>query len=62
MINLVELNVVFLEQILIYIYINADVNGSLNILRKYRKECIPELVKQARDNGVVFPPSRLRVA
>ncbi len=44
------------------IEINADVNGSLNILRKYKKECIPELVKQARDNGVVFPPSRLRVA
>lgn len=44
------------------IMINADVNGSLNILRKYKKECIPELVKQARDNGVVFPPSRLRVA
>ncbi|MFW5981422.1 MAG: RNA-guided endonuclease InsQ/TnpB family protein [bacterium] len=42
--------------------INADVNGALNILRKYEKECIPELVKQARDNGVVCPPSRLRVA
>ena len=42
--------------------INADVNGALNIMRKFKKECIPELVKQARDNGVVFPPSRLRVA
>src|SRR6056297_3550417 len=40
--------------------INADVNGSLNIMRKFlNKECIPELVNQARDNGVVDPPSRL---
>lgn len=44
------------------IEINADVNGALNIMRKYEKECIPKLVKQAKDNGVVFPPSRLRVA
>ena len=43
--------------------INADVNGSLNIMRKFlNKECIPELVNQARDNGVVDPPSRLRIA
>jgi IS605 OrfB family transposase len=43
--------------------INADVNGSLNIMRKYlNKKCIPELVNQARDNGVVTPPSRLRIA
>ncbi len=43
--------------------INADVNGSLNIMRKYlNKKCIPELVNQARDNGVVNPPSRLRIA
>jgi len=43
--------------------INADVNGSLNIMRKFlNKQCIPELVNQARDNGVVNPPSRLRIA
>src|SRR6056297_1808927 len=43
--------------------INADVNGSLNIMRKFLNEkCIPELVNQARDNGVVNPPSRLRIA
>ena len=43
--------------------INADVNGSLNIMRKFlNKKCIPELVNQARDNGVVNPPSRLRIA
>ncbi|MEJ6949433.1 RNA-guided endonuclease InsQ/TnpB family protein [Natronospora cellulosivora (SeqCode)] len=43
--------------------INADVNGSLNIMRKYLdNKCIPELVNQARDNGVVNPPSRLRIA
>ncbi len=42
--------------------INADINGSLNIMRKFLNECIPELVNQARDNGVVNPPSRLRIA
>jgi IS605 OrfB family transposase len=43
--------------------INADVNGSLNIMRKFLDEkCIPKLVKQARDNGVVNPPERIRVA
>lgn len=42
--------------------INADVNGSLNIMRKFLAECIPELVNQARDNGVVNPPLRLRIA
>ncbi len=43
--------------------INADVNGSLNIMRKFlNKKCIPKLVNQARDNGVVNPPSRLRIA
>ncbi|ADL13504.1 RNA-guided endonuclease InsQ/TnpB family protein [Acetohalobium arabaticum] len=43
--------------------INADVNGSLNIMRKFlTKKCIPELVNQARDNGVVNPPERIRVA
>src|SRR6056297_1028428 len=43
--------------------INADVNGSLNIMRKFlNKKCIPKLVNQARDNGVVDPPSRLRIA
>lgn len=45
------------------ILINSDQNGSLNILRKYLKDkCIPELVNQARDNGVVNPPERIRVA
>ncbi|MFO7815523.1 MAG: hypothetical protein R6V14_07285 [Halanaerobiales bacterium] len=43
--------------------INAELNGSLNIMRKFlNKKCIPELVNQARDNGVVDPPSRLRIA
>jgi IS605 OrfB family transposase len=43
--------------------VNSDVNGSLNIMRRFLKEkCIPELVNQARDNGVVNPPSRLRIA
>ncbi len=53
--------------------INSDVNGSLNIMRKFLEgnqskalpvndECIPELINRARDNGVVAPPERLRVA
>jgi IS605 OrfB family transposase len=43
--------------------INADVNGSLNIMCKFsNQKCIPELVNRARDNGVVNPPERLRVA
>lgn len=43
--------------------INADVNGSLNIMRKYLKDkCIPQMLKQIRDNGVVNTPKRIRVA
>src|SRR6056297_1176936 len=43
--------------------INADVNGSLNIMRKYLKDkCIPKMVKQIRDNGAVNSPQRIRVA
>lgn len=44
------------------IKINADVNGSLNILRKFTKdECIPMLIKSAMDNGFVNNPLRIRV-
>jgi len=43
--------------------INADVNGSLNILRKYLKlKCIPKLIQSAMDNGVVNAPKRISVA
>ncbi|MEC9490199.1 MAG: zinc ribbon domain-containing protein, partial [Halanaerobiales bacterium] len=43
--------------------INADQNGSLNILRKFLEEkCILRPIKQARDNGFVDNPSRLRVS
>ena len=43
--------------------INADINGSLNILRLYVKDkSIPELIKSARGNGVVNSPVKLRVA
>ena len=39
------------------ICINADVNGSLNILRLYLKdECIPRLINLAKDKGFVFNP------
>ncbi|HCL4480101.1 TPA: transposase [Clostridium botulinum] len=45
------------------IKINADVNGSLNILRLYNKDkCIPELIKLAMDKGYVNSPIKLRVA
>ena len=45
------------------ILISADQNGSLNILRKYLKDkCILRPIKQARDNGFVANPSRLRVS
>ena len=44
------------------IKINADVNGSLNILRKFTKDkCIPMLIKSAMDNGFVNNPIRINV-
>jgi len=43
--------------------VNADVNGSLNILRKHLQDkCIPKLIESARDNGLVNCPIRIRVA
>lgn len=43
--------------------INADVNGSLNIMRKYLKDkCIPQMLKQIRDNGLVASPKRIRIS
>ena len=45
------------------ILINADVNGSLNILRKFLKtKCIPKLIIVVRDNGYVDYPKCIRVA
>jgi IS605 OrfB family transposase len=49
------------------IMINADINGSLNILRRYIaakdiKQCIPRLITSARDKGCVDNPVKLRVA
>lgn len=45
------------------IKVNADVNGSLNILRLYAKDkCIPKLIKMARDKGYVSNPIMLRIA
>jgi IS605 OrfB family transposase len=45
------------------IKINSDVNGSLNIMRKYLKDkCIPKTIIRLRDNGAVAPPRRIRVA
>lgn len=45
------------------ILVNSDVNGSLNILRKYVKnKCIPKLIQSVMDNGVLNTPLRIRVA
>lgn len=43
------------------IKINADQNGSINILRKYLK-CTPKSLSMIMDNGVLNTPIRLRVA
>lgn len=41
---------------------NADINGSLNILRKYVGEKNnPKLAKQVRDKGFREDPVRLRI-
>ena len=43
--------------------VNSDVNGSLNILRKYVKDkCIPKLIQSVMDNGGLNTPLRIRVA
>lgn len=45
------------------VIINADVNGSLNILRLYVKDkCIPKAINTVRDKGYVSNPIKLRVA
>lgn len=43
--------------------INSDVNGSLNILRKYiNSKCIPRPIQLARGNGFLDNPKRIRIA
>lgn len=42
------------------IKINADQNGSINILRKYIK-CSPKYLKDMRDNGYVTNPLRINI-
>jgi len=45
-----------------YGLVNSDINGSLNILRKYDEyKNIPKLVKEVRDKGFRGSPIRLRV-
>lgn len=44
-----------------YGILNADINGSLNILRKAEK-CIPDLVNTMRDKGNWTHPQRIRIA
>mgnify|MGYP000967469035 CR=1 FL=1 len=43
------------------ILINADINGSINIMKK-RIKCIPRSLQMMMDNGFVDNPIRLRVA
>lgn len=43
------------------IYVNADINGSLNIMRKTYTGT-PYLITSVRDNGCVNHPQRIRVA
>lgn len=46
-----------------YGFINADVNGSLNILRLHTKDtCIPKLIVSVRGKGYVNNPVKQRVA
>jgi len=43
--------------------INSDVNGSLNILRKYVKDnVVPMSIFRLRDKGILDMPVRIRVA
>ena len=43
--------------------VNSDVNGSLNILRKYLKDnVVPMSIFRLRDNGILDMPVRIRVA
>lgn len=45
------------------ININADANGSLNIVRLYTKDkCIPKLIQIAKDKGYMNSPVKQRVA
>jgi len=45
-----------------YGYMNSDINGSLNILRKYLEEKnIPRLIKSVRDKGLREDPIRLLI-
>lgn len=42
--------------------VNADINGSLNIMRLYDKKCTPKLIQSAMGKGLVNNPIRIRVA
>lgn len=43
--------------------VNSDVNGSLNILRKYVKDnVVPMSIFRLRDKGILDMPVRIRVA
>jgi len=42
--------------------VSSDVNGSLNILRRYDKNVVPILISELRDNGCLNHPARARIA
>jgi len=39
--------------------VNSDINGSLNIMRKYNKNVVPIVITNLRDNGCLNHPVRL---
>jgi IS605 OrfB family transposase len=43
--------------------VNSDINGSLNILRRYLKDnVVPMLIRRLRDNGCLDHPVRIQAA
>ena len=39
--------------------VNSDINGSLNIMRRYDKNVVPIVITNLRDNGCLNHPVRL---
>lgn len=42
--------------------VNSDINGSLNILRKYESKVLPMPIRRLRDNGCLDQPVRVLIA
>jgi len=43
-------------------YVNSDINGSLNIMRKYESKVLPMPIRRLRDNGCLDQPVRILIA